>query len=149
MPGLNQHCEERNETSVSSFVIFNFLCIFRCYVVRLDCYDLVVFIMVVTYWCNSEAAGPESSSGNNWNLYLSNIFISFCDRLPDVQVPLEPVLHAPHLPVCPTLNALVALEAVLNSNSDVQPFVDQILMLARLMVSIRSKEISLYVAFEL
>lgn len=64
-------------------------------------------------------------------------------------MPLEPVLHAPHLPVCPTLNALVALEAVLNSNSDVQPFVDQILMLARLMVSIRSKEISLYVAFEL
>lgn len=42
MPGLNQHCEERNETSVRSFVIFNFLCNFRCYVVRLGCYDLVV-----------------------------------------------------------------------------------------------------------
>ncbi|XP_025096611.1 mediator of RNA polymerase II transcription subunit 24-like isoform X2 [Pomacea canaliculata] len=59
--------------------------------------------------------------------------LTLAEELPDVQVPLEPVLHAPHLPVCPTLNALVALEAVLNSNSDVQPFVDQILMLARLM----------------
>ena len=56
-------------------------------------------------------------------------------RLSDIQLSGEPVLDTPHLPVCPTINALVALEAILNPNSDVQPFVDQVLMLARLMVS--------------
>lgn len=55
-------------------------------------------------------------------------------RLPELKVSNEAVLEAAHLPLCPTLNALVALEAVLNPNSDVQPFVDQVLMLARLMV---------------
>ncbi|KAK7109542.1 mediator of RNA polymerase II transcription subunit 24-like [Littorina saxatilis] len=59
--------------------------------------------------------------------------LALAAELPDVQVPGEPVLDTSHLPVSPTINALVALEAVLNPNSDVQPFVDQVLMLVRLM----------------
>ena len=65
-------------------------------------------------------------------------------RLPDVQMSGDPVLDTQHLPVCPTVNALVALEAVLNPNSDVQPFVDQVLMLARLMVRTEDRIQNLY-----
>lgn len=54
-------------------------------------------------------------------------------ELAEEQVQGEAVLETPHVPVLPTINALVALEAILNSNSDVQPFVDQVLMLSRLM----------------
>lgn len=73
---------------------------------------------------------------NNLALPPPKAFLSMLYRLPDVQIPGDPVLQTPHLPVCPTVNALVVLEAVLNPNSDVQPFVDQVLMLARLMVSV-------------
>ncbi|XP_067650609.1 mediator of RNA polymerase II transcription subunit 24-like isoform X2 [Haliotis asinina] len=54
-------------------------------------------------------------------------------RLQETPLSSEPVLRVPHLPICPTLNALVSLEAVLNSTNEVQPFVDQILVIARLM----------------
>ncbi|XP_076472709.1 mediator of RNA polymerase II transcription subunit 24-like [Babylonia areolata] len=74
-----------------------------------------------------QGALPDSTREN-----ISGM-LSLAAELPDVQVCGEPVLDTPHLPVCPTINALVALEAVLNPNSDVQPFVDQVLMLARLM----------------
>lgn len=59
-----------------------------------------------------------------------------CYRLQEAPLSSEPVLRVPHLPICPTLNALVSLEAVLNSTNEVQPFVDQILVIARLMVTV-------------
>ena len=46
----------------------------------------------------------------------------------------EAVLEVVHAPIIPTINGLVALEAVLNQSSDLQPFVDQVLMVSRLMV---------------
>ncbi|KAL8611936.1 hypothetical protein ACOMHN_034065 [Nucella lapillus] len=75
---------------------------------------------------------PQSALPVNTRENISAM-LSLAAELPDVQVCGEPVLDTPHLPVRPTINALVALEAVLNPNSDVQPFVDQVLMLARLM----------------
>lgn len=64
---------------------------------------------------------------------LVTAMLTLAAELPDVQLPVEAVLETPHLPICPTLNSLVALEALLNPTSDVTPFVDQILMLARVM----------------
>lgn len=47
----------------------------------------------------------------------------------------KPVLEVSHLTVCPTVNALVALEAVLNPTNDVQPFLEQLLVIEKLAVS--------------
>lgn len=45
------------------------------------------------------------------------------------------VLEVSHLTVCPTVNALVALEAVLNPTNDVQPFLEQLLVIEKLAVN--------------
>lgn len=52
----------------------------------------------------------------------------------DQQIPMEPVLEVVHAPIYPTINGLVSLEAVMTTSSDIQPFVDQVLLVSRLMV---------------
>ncbi|KAH9525538.1 Mediator of RNA polymerase II transcription subunit 24 [Bulinus truncatus] len=54
-------------------------------------------------------------------------------KLNDVPPAPESVLEIVNSPICPTINCLVVLEAILNSSSDIQPFVDQILVVSRLM----------------
>ncbi|KAK6967557.1 mediator of RNA polymerase II transcription subunit 24-like isoform X2 [Biomphalaria glabrata] len=54
-------------------------------------------------------------------------------KLNDMAPSLEPVLEITNSPICPTINSLVVLEAILNSSSDIQPFVDQVLVVSRLM----------------
>ncbi|CAI9716342.1 Hypothetical predicted protein [Octopus vulgaris] len=49
------------------------------------------------------------------------------------------VLEVSHLTVCPTVNALVALEAVLNPTNDVQPFLEQLLVIEKLAKLNRAK----------
>ena len=51
--------------------------------------------------------------------------------------PTEAVLEVTHLPICPTLVAIVTLEAVLNPTNDIQPFVDQLLVTEKLMVCMK------------
>lgn len=51
-------------------------------------------------------------------------------------VPPEALLDVSHLPICPTIATMVALEAVLNPTSDMQPFVDQLFVLEKLLVSL-------------
>lgn len=51
----------------------------------------------------------------------------------------KPVLEVSHLTVCPTVNALVALEAVLNPTNDVQPFLEQLLVIEKLAKLNRAK----------
>ena len=59
--------------------------------------------------------------------------LQLLSKMEEQQLSLPPVLESQHSPVCPTICGLVALEAILNTHSDVQPFVDQILMVSRLM----------------
>ena len=47
----------------------------------------------------------------------------------------DAVLEVTHLPICPTLVAIVTLEAVLNPTNDIQPFVDQLLVTEKLLVN--------------
>ena len=54
--------------------------------------------------------------------------------------PTDAVLEVTHLPICPTLVAIVTLEAVLNPTNDIQPFVDQLLVTEKLMVCIKPNE---------
>lgn len=54
-------------------------------------------------------------------------------KLNDTQTSMEAVLDIVHSPIYPTINGLVTLEAILNSSSDIQPFVDQVLVVSRLM----------------
>ena len=54
--------------------------------------------------------------------------------------PTEAVLEVTHLPICPTLVAIVTLEAVLNPTNDIQPFVDQLLVTEKLMVCMKLNE---------
>ncbi|GAB1599287.1 mediator of RNA polymerase II transcription subunit 24-like isoform X5 [Argonauta hians] len=49
------------------------------------------------------------------------------------------VLEVSHLSVCPTVNALVALEAVLNPTNDVQPFLEQLFVIEKLAKLNRAK----------
>ena len=49
-------------------------------------------------------------------------------------MPPDTLLDVGHLPICPTIVTMVALEAVLNPTSDMQPFVDQLFVLEKLMV---------------
>ncbi|KAK7489537.1 hypothetical protein BaRGS_00019171 [Batillaria attramentaria] len=81
---------------------------------------------------------PQNAFPDGTREHITSMLTLAAD-LPDVQLASEAVLETPHLPICPTMNSLVALEALLNPNSDVQPFVDQILMLARAMKMSRPK----------
>jgi hypothetical protein len=49
-------------------------------------------------------------------------------------MPPDTLLDVGHLPICPTIVTMVALEAVLNPTSDMQPFVEQLFVLEKLMV---------------
>ncbi|RUS89587.1 hypothetical protein EGW08_002605, partial [Elysia chlorotica] len=59
--------------------------------------------------------------------------LTLLSKLEEQEVHSEAVLEVIHAPIIPTINGLVALEAVLNTSSDIQPFVDQVLMVSRLM----------------
>jgi len=62
-----------------------------------------------------------------------NMALQLLGQLESVPPTLSPVLVTPHSPCVPVLCGLVALEAALNTHSDTQAFVDQVLMLSRLM----------------
>ncbi|XP_012943640.1 mediator of RNA polymerase II transcription subunit 24 isoform X2 [Aplysia californica] len=62
-----------------------------------------------------------------------NNALMLLSKMEEQQLVLGPVLEVLHAPIYPTISGLVALEAIFNTNSDVQPFVDQILMVSRLM----------------
>lgn len=49
-------------------------------------------------------------------------------------MPPDILLDILHLPICPTIVTMVSLEAIMNPTSDMQPFVDQLFVLERLMV---------------
>ncbi|XP_059146180.1 mediator of RNA polymerase II transcription subunit 24-like isoform X2 [Physella acuta] len=59
--------------------------------------------------------------------------LSLLSKINGAPANLEPVLEIMHSPIYPTINGLVTLEAILNSSSEIQPFVDQILVVSRLM----------------
>ncbi|GFR93486.1 mediator of RNA polymerase II transcription subunit 24 [Elysia marginata] len=59
--------------------------------------------------------------------------LTLLSKLEEQEICNEAVLEVIHAPIIPTINGLVALEAVLNTSSDIQPFVDQVLMISRLM----------------
>jgi len=48
--------------------------------------------------------------------------------------PNEALLDISHLPICPTIVTMVALEAVLSPVSDMQPFVEQLLIVEKMLV---------------
>ncbi|KAL3832581.1 hypothetical protein ACJMK2_024214 [Sinanodonta woodiana] len=59
-------------------------------------------------------------------------------RIQELTIPSEPVFELPHLPLCPTVNTMAVMEAVLNPTNDVQPFVDQLFVIERLLKLSRS-----------
>ncbi|GFO38056.1 hypothetical protein PoB_006456100 [Plakobranchus ocellatus] len=59
--------------------------------------------------------------------------LTLLSKLEEQEVHSETVLEVIHAPIIPTINGIVALEAILNPSSDLQPFVDQVLMVSRLM----------------
>ncbi|KAL5007754.1 hypothetical protein ScPMuIL_016560 [Solemya velum] len=60
-------------------------------------------------------------------------------RIQDFIMPSEAVMDIPHLPINPTVNTLVALEAILNPTNDTQPFVEQLIVIEGLMKLNRSR----------
>ncbi|XP_050418518.1 mediator of RNA polymerase II transcription subunit 24 isoform X3 [Patella vulgata] len=54
-------------------------------------------------------------------------------RLQDMNLPSDNDDDGPKLQLCSTINTLVSLEAVLNSTNELQPFVDQTMVIARLL----------------
>ena len=78
------------------------------------------------------------------HIFLLSVFLRYryCRLVPFARGSLfnvdrqnEPLLDATGPHKCSTVNGLVAMEAVLNSNTDIQPFVNQTLMISRLMAS--------------
>ncbi|BFZ18949.1 hypothetical protein BsWGS_21988 [Bradybaena similaris] len=59
--------------------------------------------------------------------------LSHLTKMEDHQMLMEPVLEVAHAPIYPTINGLVALEAIMTTSSDIQPFVDQVMVVSRLM----------------
>lgn len=59
--------------------------------------------------------------------------LTLLSKLEEQEIRSSAVLEVIHSPIIPTINGLVALEAVLNTGSDIQPFVDQVLLVTRLM----------------
>jgi hypothetical protein len=59
----------------------------------------------------------------------------FFYRIQEYTPPSQAILEINTLPICPSINVLVAMEAILNPTNDIQPFVEQICVTERLMVS--------------
>ncbi|XP_021357333.1 mediator of RNA polymerase II transcription subunit 24-like isoform X3 [Mizuhopecten yessoensis] len=59
-------------------------------------------------------------------------------KVQDLALPTQSVLEVSHLAICPTINGLVSLEAILNPTSDVQPFVEQLCVTEKLLKLNRS-----------
>lgn len=59
--------------------------------------------------------------------------LNFLKNVKCLVMPPGALLDVGHLPICPTVITMVALEAVLNPTSDMQPFVDQLFVLEKLM----------------
>lgn len=57
-------------------------------------------------------------------------------RVQEFSPPSQAVLEVPALPICPSIEVLVAIEAVLNPTNDIQAFVEQICVTEKLMVSL-------------
>lgn len=51
-----------------------------------------------------------------------------------MSLPNKALCDVTHLGICPAINSLVTLEAILNPTSDVQPFIDQLCVSERLLV---------------
>ncbi|XP_041367301.1 mediator of RNA polymerase II transcription subunit 24-like isoform X2 [Gigantopelta aegis] len=62
-----------------------------------------------------------------------SLTLTSLSQLQESQLSNTPILQVPHLPICPTINGLVALEVVLNPTNEMQPFVDQVLVITRLL----------------
>lgn len=59
--------------------------------------------------------------------------LNFLKSIKCMVTPADALLDVSHLPISPTIATMVALEAVLNPTSDMQPFVDQLFVLEKLM----------------
>ena len=64
-------------------------------------------------------------------------------------LPSQALCEVSNLGICPTINTLVTLEALLNPSSDVQPFTDQLCVSERLLVSRLSVCLSIHPWFSL
>ena len=60
---------------------------------------------------------------------------SYVSSVKQMSVGTDPVLDVSHLPICPTIATMVIQEAILNPVADIQPFVDQLFIIEKLMVS--------------
>ncbi|XP_048736976.1 mediator of RNA polymerase II transcription subunit 24-like isoform X2 [Ostrea edulis] len=54
-------------------------------------------------------------------------------KVQDMSLPNKALCDVTHLGICPAINSLVTLEAILNPTSDVQPFIDQLCVSERLL----------------
>ncbi|XP_052248773.1 mediator of RNA polymerase II transcription subunit 24-like isoform X10 [Dreissena polymorpha] len=74
---------------------------------------------------------PQTLRGDISNLEVLKIIKCYVQAT-------DAVLDTSHIPICPTIVAMVAVEAVLNPNNDIQPFVDQLFIIEKLMKLKRS-----------
>ncbi|XP_061198259.1 mediator of RNA polymerase II transcription subunit 24-like isoform X2 [Saccostrea echinata] len=61
------------------------------------------------------------------------IALQTLSKVQDMTLPSQALCEVSHLGICPTINTLVTLEAILNPTSDVQPFIDQLCVSERVL----------------
>ncbi|XP_060574517.1 mediator of RNA polymerase II transcription subunit 24-like [Ruditapes philippinarum] len=74
---------------------------------------------------------PQDAISEDVRQDVSNL--NFLKNIKSTVMPPDTLLDVGHLPICPTIVTMVALEAVLNPTSDMQPFVEQLFVLEKLM----------------
>ncbi|KAL4223940.1 Mediator of RNA polymerase II transcription subunit 24 [Mactra antiquata] len=79
---------------------------------------------------------PQDAISSDIRQDVSNL--DFIDSIKSLVMPAEALLDISNLPINPTIVTMVSLEAIMNPTSDMQPFVDQLYILEKLMKFQRS-----------